>query len=262
MRRDGSVRLKKPDMKIVAFDCGEAIVEVSLLGQSDGWQKAQELTSFVIPLLFNHLSPAGLEMYAQMSERFDKSRVASTVNELLALIEQVKQTGKFAALETDCILAGIASRQDVETLNQWADERAVSKGISGPPVYSDELARAVMKIRDKLAQLPENLPGIIVIPTTGSALFHHYTLDSIIRTLADETSRYPKLLCVILSHSYSGGANQPLPTALVGNHAIASRTMGDFLNEQSVVLINSNCRFSAGSLPNKLREAFVYPNSL
>ena len=124
-RRDGKVRLKKPDMKIVSENTGEAIVEVSLLAQSHDFQQAQELTSFIIPLLFNHLSPAGLEMYAQMNERFDESRVTSTVNELLALIEQVKQTGKFATLENDCILAGIAPREDVDTLDQWADERAV-----------------------------------------------------------------------------------------------------------------------------------------
>jgi len=89
----------------------------SLLGQSEGFEEAEKLTSFVLPLIFTHVSPAGLTMYAQMTEQFDKSRVKPTVEELCALIENVKETGEFSFLEMDCLVAGSANTKNLVSVN-------------------------------------------------------------------------------------------------------------------------------------------------
>lgn len=257
--RDGNQSMKKPDLKVVDRETGEeVIVEVSLLTRSAGWRRSEEITSFIIPLLFGHLSPARLTMYARMSENFDETRVEETVAELKALIEEVKSTGEFRALVNDCIEAGIAPQDREEPLKHWAAERGVEPGIAGPPVYSNEMARAVMKIRDKLAQLPDDLPGIIVIPTTGSTLFHRYPLNSIVEVLSAEVSRYPKVLCIVLSHGYFGGEGGEPFSVTFEQHAVVSRNVGGALNEQSLVLLNPGCTAPVShTLLRKIHNAFI-----
>jgi hypothetical protein len=257
--RGGNRSVKKPDLKAVDEETGEeVIVEVSLLTRSAGWRRSEEITSFILPLLFGDLSPARLTMYARMSENFDETRVEETVAELKSLIEEVKSTGEFRALVNDCIEAGIALQDNEEPLKRWATERNVEPGIAGPPVYSNEMARAVMKIRDKLAQLPDELPGIIVIPTTGSTLFHRYPLNSIVEALSAEVSRYPKVLCVVLSHGYFGGEIMESFSATFEQHAVVNRSVGGALKEQSLVLLNPGCTAPVSdALLRKIHDAFT-----
>jgi hypothetical protein len=258
--RDGNRSVKKPDLKVVDVERGEeVIVEVSLLTRSAGWRRSEEITNFIFPLLFGHLSPARLTMYARMSENFDETRVEETVAELKALVEEVKSTGEFRALINDCIEAGIAPQDGEEPLKRWASERGVEPGIAGPPVYSNEISRAVMKIRDKLAQLPDDLPGIIVIPTTGSTLFHRYPLNLIVEVLSAEVSRYPKVLCIVLSHGYFGGEVQETFSATFEQHAVVNRSVGGALKEQSLLLINPGCTAPASdTLLRKIHDAFTH----
>jgi len=252
----GRLRKKTPDLKIISDTGDEAIVEVSLLVQSIGFVKSEEVMRFILPLMVDDFRE--LTLYAKMTDAIDESRVPETRTQLQSLAAEAKLTGKFCALVNDCIEAGTAPNAELELLDQWAEQRGICKAISGPPVYSNELARAIMKIRDKLAQLPADLPGIIVIPATGSALFHRFGLEEILGTLTEEISRYPKVFCVVLSHGYFGGTSHELPTALIGPNAVASRTLGGILKEQSLILMNPSCKFSASqALARKLHQAFA-----
>lgn len=248
----GRARTKRPDMRIISDAGAEAIVEVSLLDQSEGFTKSEEVMGFMLQLLFEDFSR--LTLYARMTDNMTASRVAETRTKLKTLAENAKGIGKLCTLVDDCIEAGAAPKEDLDALDNWAKERKISKGIAGPPVYSNDLARAVMKVRDKLAQLPDQVPGVIVIPATRSALFHRHRLEEILGALTEEICRYPKVMCLVLSHGYFGGMSEEQPPALM----VANRTLGNILKEQSVVLMNPCCKFLNPTLAHQLHHAFIY----
>jgi hypothetical protein len=174
-RQDGLRRQKRPDLRLVNGETGEeVIVEVSILKRSDAHREAFDLSGFAITVL-NMLEPAKLTICMKMKEGFDDTYAAAEAVRLLTeAADEVARTGEFRAVVNERMAVGIAPEDNDEQLRQWAEGQGVSSGFTGPPIYSDEISRARMKIRDKLAQLPEDRPGLIVIPATGSMLFNFY----------------------------------------------------------------------------------------
>jgi hypothetical protein len=184
--------------------------------------------------------PQNLIVYAEMSESFDESRIDETVLLLTQLAGEAAKAGEFRTLANEYIVAGIAPRDDEKRLKEWASGRGISPGFAGPLVSSDEIARTRMKIRDKLAQLPEDRPGIIAIPATSSMMFQHYDPRLIVEVLKDEVRRYPRLWGVILFHNHFGRPHDPA-VVMLGAGAIISRSVANVLQEQTIILLNESC---------------------
>ena len=79
-----------------------------------------------------------------------------------------------------------------------------------------------MKIRNKLAQLPEDLPGVIVIPATASMMFNFYDPLLIIEVLKEEVGRYPRLWGVVLLHNFMGGEQREPKVMKLGTSTLGS----------------------------------------
>ena len=153
-RQDGQRRQKRPDLKLVDDETGEGvIIKVSVLGRSAAHREAFDLSGFAITIL-NVLRPANLTIYMEMKEGFDESYAAEAVRLLTEVAGEVTRTGELRSIVNERMAAGIALEDNTEQLRQWAEERGISPWFTGPPIYSDEISRARMKIRDKLAQLP------------------------------------------------------------------------------------------------------------
>lgn len=241
MQQNGQRKQKRPDLRVVDGETGEeVIVEVSILERSAAHRDAFDISHFFIPL-FNELEPAKFMVYVELKEGFDDGHVGEAVRLLREVADEVERTGEFKTLINERMTAGVAPAGNEEQLKRWGEEHSISSGITGPPVWSDEISRARMKIRDKLAQLPEDRPGVIVIPTTGSMMFHFYDPLLIVGVLQEEVSRYPRLWGVVLLHDYAGGAQGGTVITKLGSSTLIDKARTDVFREQTAVLLNEAC---------------------
>ena len=193
-----------------------------------------------------------------MNVNFNSTRVEETLERIRQMIQEVKQTGEFTLLKTDCIEVGIAPKDKIESLKKWAKERGISEGISGPPVESNELIRTFEKIKGKLLQLPEIEPGIIVIPATHSGLFWRTSIEEIVSFLSDKIIDFPKVFCVILTDSFVTGGMDEAYAVSTPEYAYVQRH-AKTVTERAVVIFNKAYKGPMSySLLQQLRRTFLY----
>jgi hypothetical protein len=240
-QQSGQRKQKHPDLRIVDNETGEeVIVEVSILERSATHREAFDISHFFIPL-FNEVEPAKFTVDVELKEGFDDDHVGEAVRLLREVADEVERTGEFKTLVNERMTAGIAPTGNEEQLRQWGKEHGISQGVAGPSIWSDEISRARMKIRDKLAQLPEDRPGVIVIPTTGSMMFNFYDPLLIVGVLQEEVSRYPRLWGVVLLHDYVGGAQAGPVVTKLGASTLIDKARTDVFREQTAILLNEAC---------------------
>lgn len=257
--QNNRVRNRFPDLRVISTRTKEsAIVEVTELKRSAQWEQSLADSNPVVSLLFSDLSASRLTMWADMNDNFNSSRIEETLALIKQTIEDVKQTGEFRALITDCIKVGITQRDNEEPLKAWAKEHEVSPGIAGPPIESDELIRAIEKIKGKLSQLPATEPGIIVIPTTQSGLFWRYNVESIVNFLSAKISAYPKVFCVVLTDGFFDGVMDESYAISTSEYAYVNRHIKG-VSERVIVIFNDSYSGPMSySLLQQLRRTFLY----
>ncbi len=257
-QQSGQLKQKHPDIRLVDEETGEeVIVEVSILERSAAHRDAFDISYFGIRL-FNELEHSKFTVYVELKVDFDDSHVGEAVRLLREVADEVNKTGEFKTLVNERMAAGIALAGDEEQLRQWGKEHGISPGITGPLVWSDEISRARMKIRDKLSQLPEDRPGVIVIPATGSMMFHFYDPLLIVGVLQEEISRYPRLWGVVLLHDYVGVAQGEPVVIKLGASTLIDKARTDVFREQTVLLLNEACALPVSHITGeKLLCAFA-----
>ena len=104
-------------------------------------------------------------------------------------------------------MAGIAPQTKIEQLNRWADSKGIERDVAGPPIALTELPRLQRKISEQLSQLPEDKPGILVIPALTSFLFLCHTAEEVLDALQAQSRAHPNLFMIIVSEGY----NEPPP---------------------------------------------------
>jgi len=78
--------------------------------------------------------------------------------------------------------------------------------VQGADISSDEVARTKVKIREKLKQLPEDLPGMIVIEAKENLLLFLYDIQGLALTFGEEVAKHPNLLRTVIFHSFVDGS--------------------------------------------------------
>lgn len=240
---NGERREKMPDIEITDSETGDTLfVEVSNLEISAAHRKAQQTGWHLFTFDINEVFDADLRMYAEMKEGFSESDVPDTLAKLRELIAKVKGTGQIAELVNEKIIAGIAPKDAEESLKEWAKGKGISPGIAGPPFVNREIERLYWKIWDKLAQLPETRPGIIVIPAmTGITLFLTYPPEIIAQALEEKVKAYPHLFSVVLSQSWLDARGGDSSIVSIGQHTMVSEIKAQLHKSQTLVLLNDTC---------------------
>lgn len=257
--QNNKVRTKFPDLRVISNKTNEtAIVEVTELKRSANWKQSFADSNPIVSLIFSELSSAGLIMWADMNSNFNSSRVEETLTSIQQLIEDVKQSGEFQYLITDCIQVGITPENYKEPLKEWAEKQGISPGISGPPIESNELIRMVEKIKGKLSQLPATESGIIVIPATQSGLLWQYEVELIVGFLAEKVRDYSKVFGIVVIDSFFDGVADESYAIATSDYAYVNRH-NKGVSERSIIIFNKNYGGPMSyTLLQQLRRAFLY----
>jgi hypothetical protein len=137
----------------------------------------------------------------------NKLELENVLERLKILISEVDSNG-FRELQIEnTIDFAVAAGDCLDLLEPWSKGRGFKPGACGPPIESDEVQRLIEnKIKRKQSQLPKDRPGIIVVNTTNTMLFHVYPIDYIAGHLQQSLKRFPHLLAVAIYGRYGGGS--------------------------------------------------------
>lgn len=247
---------KLPDMKITNKKTGEEIiVEVSRMRAGDH----QRLTSRTYEVIWNVLVSEGMHSdpealkdilhpryilpYALIHRGIEDPDLKGIVDKIRALINQVRAGGKFSEMIIPgTIEVGIASYDDHHLAREWAAARGIRETsfVEGPNILQDELSRAKSKLRVKVKQLPENMPGIVVILASENLIFFVYDVRGITAALAEEAEKYSKLFRAVMFHTFDDGRDEN--TSLdIGPHTFTRSVRSDGAVEQCLVIRNNSC---------------------
>lgn len=254
-RRGASV-LKKPDMRIVNGKTGEeVIIEVSRMKASDHQNRAQRTYDIIWKVLIHEgmwtnplplkdvTGPTHILPYALIHRGIEDDELRVIVDRVRQLIAEVRTGGEFKELIIPGVIeVGIASYGDHERAHGWAAARGIKETsfVDGPDILADEIMRAKRKLHDKLKQLPEDRPGIVVMPAGENFIFLAYDVRGLAALLAEEVEKYPKLLCAILFHTFDDGRDESWSVDL-GAHTFTRRVRSDKAVEQSLLIRNGKC---------------------
>lgn len=261
---------KKPDIKITNKRTGEeVIVEVSRMRASDRQNLIQHTYDVLWYVLVHegmHSDPEALKdilrprhilPYALFHRGMENDELSDIVDRIRDLINKVRASGKFDQMSIpDTVEVGIASYDD----HQRARERAAVRGIretsfvEGPDILSDEIARAKIKLRDKVKQLPEERPGIVVVPASENLIFFAYDIRALVAAVAEEAEKYPKLLRAIMFHTFDDSRDES-GSVDIGPHTFTRQTRSDGSVEQSLIIRNKMCNKPVSAETQKMVDS-------
>ena len=272
--RVGKGRTKNPDFSIVDSETGQTIiVEVSRMMASDNQRLASVTYEKVFNLLVDWgmhsdpeafkdiLNPRHILPFAIIHRGIEQPELDDILKRIKAHIEHVRVTGEFGELLVkDTIEVGIASYDNHEIAKKWACDRGMTESdfIQGAYISSDEVARTIVKIREKSKQLPADLPGIIVIEAKENLLLFVYDIESLALTLGEEVAKHQNLLRTVIFHSFVDGSTESV-SQNVGPHTFSHVVRLDRSTEQSLTIRNPQRSFSVpAETLKKLDEVFIY----
>ena len=181
------------------------------------------------------------------------------VSQLQALIEKARAGLEFNELIIpDTIEVAIASYDHHERGREWASARGMREAdlVQGPNILTDEIARTKVKIREKLKQLPDDKPGVIVLPASENLIFFVYDIRGLVASLAEEVEKSSKLLTLIMFHSFDHGGRESFFVE-IGSHSFCRQVRSDGSTQQSLIVHNSNFNLPlAGDIMGKIKSAF------
>lgn len=265
---------KNPDMKIVDRETGEEIiVEVSRMNPSDH----QNLTSHTYRVIHhvlvfesmqcdpealkNILSPRRILPYAKILRGIEEDELKVIVEQIRKLVAQVQASGEFGELIIpDTIEVGIASYDDHAPAREWADGRGMREHdlVEGPNILTDEIARAKVKLRDKIKQLPDDRPGMIVLtPANENVILFVCDVEWLAAALAEEAGKHPKLLRAVMFQTFDDGREESWSVNL-GPHTYTRLVRSDGAAERSLTIRNPACEHPlAAETLKKVDSAFA-----
>jgi hypothetical protein len=254
--RQGVEGPKNPDMRVVDRETGEEIiVEVSRMQPSD----SQNLTSHTYHVIHevlvfesmqcdpeawkNLTCPRHILPYAKIHRGIEKKELDGIVEQIRKLVEQVRASGEFGELIIpDTIEVGIASYDDHAPAREWAASRGMDDLVEGANILKDEIWRARVKLRDKLRQLPDEKPGIVVLtPANENVIFFVCDMRQLAAALAEESAGSPKLLRTVIFQSFDDGKDESWSVDL-GPHTYTRLIKSDGSAEQSLTIHNTACK--------------------
>lgn len=249
-----------PDLKIVDVETGEEIfVEVSALGESDISKQCERNYKLAWNILAAQaLFSEQLFPRARVRRILEDDELEELAGQLRELVAKVKSSGEVQYLENDMIEACVAPAHQQEIPDRWAEERGIeSIPVEGPLIPPQDPFRTQRIIRKEQKQLPSGRPGIVVITTDWTLLFHVNGVGAIISELEAVLRDLPQLSCAVVCCTYSGGEIEG-HVASGGPRTVVKRVTESGLTEEAVISFNPSCAVPlSGAASDKVRDAFI-----
>lgn len=252
----GRVRPKIPDFRIIdRVNKQDIVVEVSRMNPSDQQRLISQTFDLVWRLLVSEgmhgdpealkdiLHPRHILPRAVIHRGIENDELQNIVRQIRALIQHVRASGEFGELViSDTIEICIASYDNHHLAREWAAKRGLREAdlVTGANIVSDEIARAKVKLRNELKQVPNDKPSLIVIEAAKNLLFFVYDLRDLALVLAEELKRHPKLLWAIFYHSFVSSGDESFSVE-IGPHTFTNQTMNDRSTQQALIIRNTAC---------------------
>jgi hypothetical protein len=270
--KHGVMHPKMPDLKLTDEETGEEIfVEVSRLrtgAKQDRLSRTHDVLWKVVhgtvgmdPRVWEDLlNPKYVLPYVRILRGLDEDELRDVAGKVEEVIREVITTKEYRERSFGNMLEmAVSPAYDHSRAKAWAAARGMRDWVESPPIPNNEINRAKGKIFGELRQLPEDRPGIVLVPAaSGNLLLFVNHVGAIILELEKEVSRHPKLLCAVVSHSFTDSGTAEEFTATLGQHVICSRRGEDLSTEQTVIVHNGACAMPvAASTAAKIRLAFT-----
>jgi hypothetical protein len=270
--KHGVMQPKMPDLKLTDEETREEIfVEVSRL-RTGAKQNQLSRTHSVLwnvvhgtvdtdPGVWEDLSNSKYVLpYVRILRGLDEDELRDVAGKVEEVIREVITTKEYRECSFgDMLEMAVSPAHDHSRAKGWAAERGMRDWVESPPIPNNEINRAKGKIFGELRQLPDNRPGIVIVPAaSGNLLFFVNHFGEIVLELEREVSRHPKLLCAVVSHSFTDSGKAEEFAAALGQHVICRRRGEDLSTEESVIINNGACAMPvAASTAAKIRQAFT-----
>jgi len=102
--------------------------------------------------------------------------------------------------------------------------------------------RAKVKLRDKIKQLPDDRPGIVVLtPAVENVVLFVSDIRQLAAGLAEVAEEGPKLLRAVIFHTFDDGKNESWSVDL-GPHTLTRLIRSDGMAERSLTVRNTACK--------------------
>lgn len=249
-----------PDLKIVNKETGEEIfVEVSALGTSDIARQCKRNHDLVWDILAERaLFRESLIPRARVRRILDEDELTELAEQLRELVAKVKSSSEVQYLENDMIEACIAPAHLKDVPDRWADEKGIEDmPVEGPSIPLQDPFRIQRIIRKEQKQLPDGRPGIVVITTDWTLLFHANGVGAVISELETVLRDLPRLSCAVACCTYGGGEKEGY-VASNRHHTAVKRVTEVGLTEEAVISFNPSCAVPlSDGASDKVRNAFI-----
>lgn len=249
-----------PDLALLNEETDEKIfVEVSALSFGELKERAGRTYHRIFDLLTNGALWRGdLFPRARINRILSDEELKELVAKVQATIDDARSSNEFRVMEIEgTIEMCIAPRHEAERADLWASERGIEEiPVEGPSYSPYDPIRLKNAIRHEQEQLPADKPGMVIITADWSLLFFAHGYGEIVSSLDEALSKYPKLLGIIVSHTYQGGEEREFAVT-DGRHTFVRRDT-DEVTEETVIAINQSCNFNVStSTLERIQAAFV-----
>jgi hypothetical protein len=247
-RKDGSPHGKIPDLRITWADTGEEIfVEISSLGRSAQQQQITRGETSLTMRLMHIMHTTGIIMRIVVHKALDQATLESTLQEIDKLASKVKTDGAFETWASEGVIELAAAPTDqAESIYQWASERGIKEGeiIEGALIDINDAKRLILdKIGKEVKQLPKDRPGMIIVMTSQSFLFHFIPMRMIGPFLSQRLQRFPQLICVAATYChYIDEVGIPAEWVSTADYSIRERVIIHQLRETTLIAQNNVCQ--------------------
>lgn len=252
----GRIARKVPDLQLIDNDNGQqVIVEVSHMEPSDQQRLVESTFATVWRVLIDRemhgdpealkdiLTPRFILPHAWIHRGIDDVELEDIMRRTKELARHVRTSGEFGELIIpQTIEICIAPYDRHELAREWARKRGLNEAdmVTGAYIESDEIGRARAKLKQKLKQLPDEKPSVIVIEAGKNLLFFVYDLSEVALSLAEELTKHPKLLSAIFYHTFGAGPDESYSVE-IGPYTFVNQSINDLATQQSLIVRNTAC---------------------
>ncbi len=229
---------KIPDLKLIDNETEEELfLEASVLGMSAIDKEASTTFNEVLKTIIR--TGPTLRFRGRIFKRLSQKSLRQVVAEVERTAKKATMSNSFQFLDQEGVIKlGLAPESDCPLLKQWASDKNVESGLSGPPYGTNFIARLNMKIAEEQKQLPQGCPNIIVITTNNIAIQDNP--KDIINEVEEVVYRYPHILFTIILAEFQGELGDTVAIMKDQNFFTLGGS-GEFVLSKGILIFNKYC---------------------